>query len=164
MHGNGARVPAPWPTPEFRVLETRQTIKSLVPATFPQLPRSKTWFLACCWFAIVYSKTYGFRWQTLVPWQNTGCRFVVFPIRSRNEKTYVFCFSRNYPATTVSQILSWLCPLATELPHATITILATVPWLSGTNISNFGFSFRFRFTLATSQPHSIIQWISRSCH
>ena len=60
MHGNGARVPAPWPAPEFRVLETRQTLKSLVPATFPQLPRSKTWFLACCWCAIVYSKTCGF--------------------------------------------------------------------------------------------------------
>ena len=50
----------PWPAPEFRVLETRQTLKSLVPATFPQLPRSKTWFLACCWCAIVYSKTCGF--------------------------------------------------------------------------------------------------------
>ena len=29
-------------------------------------------------------------------------------------------FPRNYPATTVSQIVSWLCPLAIYLPHATI--------------------------------------------
>ena len=38
LHGNGARVPAPWPATEFRILETRQTSKSLVPATFLQLP------------------------------------------------------------------------------------------------------------------------------
>ena len=40
----------------------------------------------------------------------------VFPQR---KNLWIF-FSRNYPATTVSQIVSWLCPLATYLPHATI--------------------------------------------
>ena len=34
------------------------------------------------------------------------CCFVAFPICPRNEKTDAF-FPRNYPATTVSQILSW---------------------------------------------------------
>ena len=40
----------------------------------------------------------------------------LFPQR---KNLWVF-FPRNYPATTVSQIVSWLCPLAIYLPHATI--------------------------------------------
>ena len=40
----------------------------------------------------------------------------------QRKKLWTF-FPRNYPATTVSQIVSWLCLLATYLPHATITYL-----------------------------------------
>ena len=36
------------------------------------------------------------------------------------QRKNLWIFPRNYPATTVSQIVSWLCPLATYLPHATI--------------------------------------------
>ena len=55
----------------------------------------------------------------------------LFPQR---KNLWIF-FSRNSPATTVSQIVSWLCPLATYLPHATISMVFESSLFSDTNLT-----------------------------
>ena len=93
--------------------ETVRTAKSLGPATIPQLPRSSTWFLSCVGSYSCIAKHAVFNDKHFFHQRTPLCCFVVFPPRK------LMVPPRNYPATTVSQILSWLCPLAIYLPHAT---------------------------------------------
>ena len=101
-------------------LEAMRTAESLGPATFLQLPRSSTWFLSCFCLYSHISKHVVFNDKHLFHNRTPLYCFVAFSVCSRNAKL-MGVFPRGYPATTVSQILSWRCPLATYLPHATMS-------------------------------------------
>ena len=89
-----------------------------LPATPPQQNLVSCMFLVCnriqqnMWFSMTNT----------CPMTEHGVSFCSISASFQQRKTDGF-FHHNYPTTTVSQILSWPSPLATDLWHATISEL-----------------------------------------